>query len=176
MKKTALLLIDLQLGLLRAPSCVYRGSEVVALAAGLLWRARLADVPVFHVRHDGGPDDDDLARDSSGWFHHPDVAPQAAEPIVDKTTSSSFVSGELDGRLRELGVDSLVIAGLQTDFCVDSNCRVACNLGYDVLLAEDAHSTYDGPELTAAQIIRHHNRVLSRSGTVRLKPAAEINF
>lgn len=176
MSKTALLLIDLQLGLLQEPNCVYRGGEVVALAADLLYRARLAAVPVFHVRHDGGPDDDDLAGETPGWFHHPDVAPLPGEPIIDKTTSSGFVSGELDRRLRGLGIGSLVIAGLQTDFCIDSNCRIACNLGYGILLAEDAHSTYDSPELTAAQIIRHHNRVLSGSGMVRLKPAVDINF
>jgi nicotinamidase-related amidase len=176
MNKTALLLIDLQLGLLREPSCVFRGSEVVALAANLLRRARLAAVPVFHLRHDGGPHDDDLGRETPGWFHHPDVVPRPGEPVIDKTTSSGFISGELDRRLRELGIESLVVAGLQTDFCIDSNCRIACNLGYGILLAEDAHSTYDSPELTAAQIIRHHNRVLSGSGMVRLKPAVDINF
>jgi nicotinamidase-related amidase len=176
MNKTALLLIDLQLGLLREPNGVYRGSEVVALAADLLRRARLASVPVFHLRHDGGPDDEDLARKTPGWLHHPDVATRSGEPVIDKTTSSGFVSGELDRRLRELGIGTLVVAGLQTDYCIDSNCRVARNLGYDILLAEDVHSTYDGPELTAAQIIRHHNRILSGSGTVRLAPAAGINF
>jgi nicotinamidase-related amidase len=176
MSKSALLLIDIQLGLLTEPACVHRGREVVALAAGLLRQARAAHWPVIHVRHDGGPDDPELGRATPGWLHHPDVAPARGEPIIDKTTSSAFVSGELDRLLRNQGIGGLIIAGLQTDYCIDTNCRVACNLGYDVTLAADAHSTYDGGDLTAAQIIGHHNRILSSSGMVQLQPAGEIRF
>ncbi|MET1027014.1 MAG: cysteine hydrolase family protein [Dongiaceae bacterium] len=174
MGKTALLLIDIQQGLLSEPASVYRGDEVVALAADLLRRARQNGIPVFHVRHDGGAGDD-LAQGMPGWFHHPAVSPAAGEPVIEKTTPSAFVSGELDRRLKAAGIEKLVIAGLQTDYCIDTNCRVARNLGYDVVLAEDAHSTYDGSGLTAAQIIGHHNRILS-SSTVQLRPADQIDF
>jgi len=172
--KTALLLIDIQRGLVEAPEGLYQADAVVGRCADLLQRARTAATPIFHVQHDGGAGDD-LARLSPGWQLHESVAPVSGEPVTEKSTSSAFISGELHRRLQAAGITRLIIAGLQTDYCIDTNCRVARNLGYDVTLAADAHSTYDGGGLSAAQIIAHHNRILG-SSTVTLRPAAEIVF
>jgi nicotinamidase-related amidase len=54
----------------------------------------------------------------------------------------------------------LVVAGIQTEYCVDTTCRRAYSLGYDVTLVQDGHSTWDTPDLCAPQIIAHHNRTL----------------
>ena len=95
--------------------------------------------------------------------------------MIEKWAASSFYNTDLDQRLRAAGIGRLVIAGLQSEFCIDTACRVAQSLGYRVTLAGDAHSTMDNPVLKADLIIRHHNRVLS--GIVEsVKPAAEIHF
>ena len=65
-----------------------------------------------------------------------------------------------------MGVDELVVCGLQSEFCVDSTVRHASTLGFPVTLVADAHSTWDAASLTAAQIIEHHNRVLATYVTV----------
>src|SRR5262249_1331711 len=171
--KTALLLIDIQQGIINAPDGLYEAETIIGRCADLLQRARVAGIPVLHVQH--SEEGSELERLSPDWYHHPSVAPKGGEPVVEKTTSSAFVSGELDMRLKEAGINQLVIAGLQTDYCIDTNCRVARNLGYDVVLVSDAHSTFDGSGLTAAQIITHHNRVLG-SSTVQLRETAEIAF
>lgn len=171
--KTALLLIDIQQGLIDSPEGLHDAEVIIGRCADLLQRARVAGVPVLHVQHN--EEGSELDRNSPGWHTHASVAPKAGEPVIEKTTSSAFITGELDQKLKSAGIDKLVIAGLQTDYCIDTNCRVARNLGYDVTLAADAHSTYDGSGLTAAQIIAHHNRVLG-SSTVRLRKAAEIAF
>jgi nicotinamidase-related amidase len=103
------------------------------------------------------------------------VAPREGEPVTEKWACSSFYKTGLDERLRAAGVDRLVIAGLQSEFCIDTACRVAQSLGYRVTLAGDAHSTMDSPVIKAGDIIRHHNYVLS--GIVeKVAPAAEIAF
>jgi nicotinamidase-related amidase len=95
--------------------------------------------------------------------------------VTEKWACSSFYKTDLDQRLRGAGVGRLMIAGLQTEFCIDTACRVAQTLGYAVTLAGDAHSSMDNPVLSADKIIAHHNRVLS--GIVdRVEPAAEIRF
>lgn len=95
--------------------------------------------------------------------------------MTEKWAASSFYDTDLDQRLRAAGVKRLVIAGLQTEFCIDTACRVAQTLGYVVTLAGDAHSTMDSPLLKADQIIRHHNGVLS--GIVqKVAPAEEIDL
>lgn len=63
-----------------------------------------------------------------------------------------------------------MIAGLQTEFCIDTACRVAQTLGYAVTLAGDAHSTMDNPVLNAGKIVAHHNRPLS--GIIENAPPA----
>ena len=67
------------------------------------------------------------------------------------------------------------VAGMQTEFCIDTNCRAAFDLGYKVVLAKDGHTTFDTPVLSAAQIIAHHNRTLNGS-FVELAAADDIVF
>ncbi|MGI9449161.1 MAG: isochorismatase family protein, partial [Geminicoccaceae bacterium] len=77
--------------------------------------------------------------------------------------------------LDALGVDSLIVVGNQTEFCVDTTCRHACSHGYKVTLLKDAHSTWNSDYLTAQQIIAHHNFILGRR-FVRLDEASSIDF
>jgi hypothetical protein len=59
--------------------------------------------------------------------------------------------------------------------CVDSACRAARALDYEVVLVADGHSTYDTPVLSAGQIIAHHNRLLA-DGFVQLAEAEHVQF
>jgi nicotinamidase-related amidase len=172
-QKTALLMIDIQQGMFGPDEICHEPARLLANASDLLERARVASVPVFHVQHceEGGP----LAPDTPAWQTHLRVAPRAGEPVIRKWSASSFYKTDLDQRLRATGVGRLVIAGLQTEMCIDTACRVAQTLGYAVTLAGDTHSTMDNPELKAEQIIRHHNRLLSWI-VEKVAPASEIRF
>lgn len=70
-----------------------------------------------------------------------DIEPGEDEIVLPKTSSSVFISTNLDYLLRNLGVRSLIIAGVLTDQCVDSAVRDACDLGYLVTVATDACAT-----------------------------------
>jgi nicotinamidase-related amidase len=171
---TALVIIDLQQGMFTDAVAPYRGDEVLQRAGDLLMRARASHVPVFHVQHDGGPGDI-LCKGSIGWKHHPAVAPKAGEPVIEKRHSSAFHGTDFHNRLQEAGLDRLVLAGIQTEFCVDSACRAAAALGYKIVLASDAHTTFDSPILTADRIIDHHNLTLG-GGFVELSASSGIRF
>lgn len=69
------------------------------------------------------------------------VAPAEDEMIFRKTSSNVFVSTNIDYVLRNLGVRSLIVAGIMTDQCVESAVRGACDLGYLVTLITDACTT-----------------------------------
>jgi nicotinamidase-related amidase len=171
---SALMIVDVQQGMFALPSPLHRGEEVVRRIAGLLERARGAGTAVVHIQHDGGPGHV-LAKGSAGWPAHPLVAPRAGEIVVEKRNSSAFHDTDLHRRLGESGVDRLVIAGMQTEMCVDSACRAAAALDYRVVLVADGHTTYDTPQLVADQIIAHHNRLLGR-GFVELLDAEQVRF
>jgi ureidoacrylate peracid hydrolase len=71
------------------------------------------------------------------------IAPQEDEIVLPKTSSSVFISTNIDYLLRNLGIRQLVISGLITDQCVESAIRDACDLGYLVTQVTDACLTYD---------------------------------
>ena len=70
------------------------------------------------------------------------IRPAGDEIVIPKTSSSVFISTNIDYVLRNLGVRYLVIAGLLTDQCVDSAVRDACDLGYLVSVITDACATH----------------------------------
>lgn len=70
------------------------------------------------------------------------IAPGEDEIVLPKTSSSVFISTNIDYVLRNLGVRYLVLSGVLTDQCVESAIRDACDLGYLVTQITDACATY----------------------------------
>jgi len=171
---TALVVIDMQMGMLADTPPPYRAEEVVQRAADLLARARASGTPVFHVQHDGGPGDS-LAKATPGFAHHPMVAPKPGEPVIEKQHVSAFQDTDFQAQLRKAGIDHLIIAGMQTEYCVDTACRAAVALGYKVSLVEDAHTTFDSKVLPAERIVAHHNATL-RGAFVELVTSDKVAF
>jgi ureidoacrylate peracid hydrolase len=77
------------------------------------------------------------------WDAHvlAEISPADDEMVFRKTSSSVFISTNIDYVLRNLGVRSLIIAGMMTDQCVESAVRDACDLGYLVTVVTDACTT-----------------------------------
>jgi ureidoacrylate peracid hydrolase len=88
-----------------------------------------------------------------------EIAPADDEMIFRKTSSSVFISTNIDYVLRNLEVRSLIVAGLLTDQCVESAVRDACDLGYLVTLVSDACAT--------ASAERHEQSLLGIGGYCR---------
>ncbi len=178
---TALLVIDVQVGLIAGDDPVYQADAVLARIAGLIERARAAGTPVVYVQ-----DKDVGGVGTPEWQIHPAVAPKAGELIVRKAWSDSFYQTELHAELQARGIAKLVIAGMKTNFCVDATSRRAVALGYDVTLAADAHTTTDNRVLSAAQTIAYHNDLLWGFGEedgfgsgqhwITVTPSSEIEF
>ena len=158
MKKVALLLIDVQ-NCMFDPAPVYNSAALLERLQSLIDRARASNTPVIYVQHNG-PAGAPHAPGEPGWAIHPAIAPRSGETIVQKTTPDSFYQTTLKVELAAKDIEQLVIAGIQTDYCVDTTCRRAMSEGYAVTLVSDAHSTWGDSGLSAEQIIAHHNQVL----------------
>jgi nicotinamidase-related amidase len=134
---------------------------------------------VIYIQHDGAKGHP-LETHTRGWGIDPSLKPADGEPVIRKRESDSFFRTTLQRELEERGITHIIIAGGMTEYCVDTTCRRAASVGYDVTLAGDAHFTRDNEVLTASKIIAHHNFVLDGFGvgdhTVRVKPADEIVF
>lgn len=176
---TALLIVDVQVGLFSPKLTLYNPENLITNISTLLAKARTAHVPVIYVQHEGEADGF-FGRGKPAWEIHPAIKPQDGEVMVAKRTPDSFSGTVLQEELENRGIKKLVIAGLQTEFCVDTTCRRAYTLGYDTTLVNDAHSTMDTKVLSAPQIIAHHNNLLGKTAYwdwfVNLKSTEEIEF
>ncbi len=172
---TALMIIDVQKGMFLEEWPIYRGPELLNTLKDLLSRARAAGMPVIFIQHDATDPADPLLPGSPGHPIHPDIAPLPTEPVIRKLHPDAFQGTSLQAELEARGIRKLIIAGIQTEFCVDTSIRRAYSLGYEVTLVQDAHSTWDTEHLTAAQIIAHHNLTLS-GWFAKLTSAAEVTF
>jgi len=174
MSTTALLIIDLQVGNFEEINPIYNDKELLSKSAKLITIARSRKVPVIYIQNNGGKGDPD-EYNSPGWEIHPLVTPMEGEIIIQKTTPDAFHETNLQEILKTQGIKELVIAGLQTEYCIDTTWRRASILGYEVNLVKDTHSTWNTDYLKAEQIIHHHNEVLS-GWFVKLKAENDINF
>ncbi len=87
------------------------------------------------------------------------IAPKDDEIVLTKSSSSVFISTQIDYILRNLGVRQLIVSGLLTDQCVESAIRDACDLGYLVTQITDACLTYSSE--------RHSNSLRAIKGYCR---------
>ena len=130
---TALLVVDVQRGVVEG---AHDRAAVVANVGGLVEKARREQIPVVWVQHS----DEQLARGSDDWRIVPELAPDDAEPLVEKHYGDSFEDIDLETVLSGLGVGRLVVVGAQTDECVRSTLHGAFVRGDDATLVGDAHT------------------------------------
>ncbi|KAE9630484.1 isochorismatase family protein [Parasedimentitalea maritima] len=137
---TALLIVDMQMEMTfrteagRPRATPQAEDRVTDLVAGF----RGAGLPVLHVHHDAPQPESPFRRDAPGGAPMPCAAPMGDEPVFWKTGSSGFVDTGLEDHLRKNGITRLVIVGGVAAFCVNSTARSAANLGFEVLVPEDA--------------------------------------
>lgn len=165
---TALVIIDVQVGFFSEEYAVYQAPQMLENFKRLIAMARQYDIPIIFMRHDEEPEVDGPL--------HPELDIQPSDIVIAKLTPDSFYHTALHETLQARGVQHLIIAGFQTEFCIDTTCRRARSMDYKVVLVKDAHSTFDFEDtpLLAAQTIAHHSQILEAFGEVKL--LSEINF
>jgi nicotinamidase-related amidase len=157
--KPALIVIDLQKGIVDAPT-VHPTRKIVERSAYLADAFRRRALPVVLVNVTGGaPGRTDRTR-QPGIISSPDWADlvdelnvQPGDHLVTKQRRSAFHDTGLDAHLRGLGVTQVVLTGISTTSGVESTARSAYDHGYHVVLATDAMTDTD-PDAHANSIER----------------------
>ncbi|MHB1491775.1 isochorismatase family protein YecD [mine drainage metagenome] len=168
---TALLVIDLQNGVLALPA-VHPVDEVVSRAGELADAFRAHGLPVVLVTVDGAPSGRTERRRPgaqqrpTGWAELvPGLNRQPGDHTVTKRTWGAFTNTDLAEYLRSQEVTQVVIAGIATSIGVESTARHAHEHGFNVTLAVDAMTDSD-PDAHANSIARIFPR-LGETGTTR---------
>jgi nicotinamidase-related amidase len=141
--KTALLVIDLQKGLMSFPTAHPIGN-VVKLARQLLDAFRSHHLPVVLVNVAGGAPGRTDSPPRAGQFPPdfadlvPELNRQPEDHLVTKRTWGAFTNTDLNEHLKKLGVTQVVVLGVATSIGVESTARHAYEHGFNVTLAIDA--------------------------------------
>lgn len=142
--KTALIVVDLQKGLMSYPF-VHPIGKIVDRARALANAFREQDLPVVLVTVDGGAPGRteqpprQTGERPKGWADIiPELDAQPGDIRVTKRTWGAFASTDLEHRLRALGMTQVVVAGVATGTGVEATARQAYELGFNVTLAIDA--------------------------------------
>lgn len=150
--RTALVVIDLQRGVVGRETAPHPAAEVVQRSALLLQAARRVGVLPVLVHVGGAPDYADRLRRSADqamprqpltpdWSEFvEECAPQEGEVTVLKRQWGAFYGTDLDLQLRRRGIDTLVLCGIASEFGVESTARDAYEHNYRQVFVEDAMS------------------------------------
>ncbi|MGA3010742.1 MAG: hydrolase [Terracidiphilus sp.] len=174
-RHTAIVVIDLQKGIVGRQGAPYSQTTVVANCARILAAARAAGAQPVLV-HVGGSQDGadrphtatDQTWKSTGpmppdWSELiPELDRQPADIVVLKRQWGAFYGTDLDLQLRRRGLTTIILCGIATEFGVESTARDAYEHGYELIFAEDA--------MTGVTVESHSNsveRIFPRLGRVR---------
>lgn len=152
MDNVVLLIVDVQKALIEGKP--YNIEEVIANIQTLIAKARDKQVEVVYVRHDGGKEDD-LEKNTPGFEIYHEVTPIEGERIFDKKYNSAFKETGLHKYLQDKNIKKIVICGLQTEYCVDTTCKAAFELGYKIIIPHNATTTFDNELLKGYEISKY---------------------
>ncbi|RWX76028.1 hydrolase [Neorhizobium lilium] len=180
-KTTALVLIDLQNGILAMDTAPYPTVQVLETGRSLAGWFRAAGATVVLVNVDFGPDFGDAPRSlvdapmprgderPADWSELADDLLEPGDLRVTKHQWGAFHGTDLDVKLRRRGIDTIVLGGIATNFGVESTLRAGWEHGYNMVVVEDACTTVS-EELHQMAM----NRVFPRIS--RVVRAGELNF
>ena len=122
----------------------------------LMQAARSTGTEVIFIRHDDGAGEP-LSPGNAGFEIAAPFAPLSGERIFDKNVNSPFRSSGLTEYLRGCGEDTLMLAGLQTEYCVDAAVKCGFEHGFRIIVPAYANTTTDNAHLTGAHTYHYYN-------------------
>jgi len=164
--KTALVVIDLQKGVVGRQTAPYTADSVVKNAAAIAAAFRKNGMPIFLVRVAFSADGKDMLRPlvDAPWPTQtpppdwteivPEMGPKPGDFVITKHQWGAFYGTELDLQLRRHGITSIVLCGIATNIGVESTARFAFEYGFNQIFVEDAMAAMSAEEhaLTVAKI------------------------
>ncbi|KAI9688933.1 MAG: hypothetical protein M1820_010202 [Bogoriella megaspora] len=151
---SALIIIDAQNEYASGKLAVTNAQTSRKAISDLLSRYRAAGGKIVHVTHqvpDGAPiftPGTDLAQEFD------ELKPREGELTVVKQFPGSFTKTDLNELLKKEGAKKVVLCGYMAHICVSTTAREASQLGYDVILAEDAIGDRDIPGATGSEVTK----------------------
>ncbi len=154
MSNLVLLVVDVQNALIDAHP--YNEHKVIENIKKLIANARENKIEVIYVRHDDG-EGTEFEQGTYGWQIHDSIAPKDSERIFEKKYNSAFVKTGLKDYLQSRNIDTIMLVGLQTEYCMDATCKSAFENEYKIVIPEETNTTFDNEYLTGQKLYEFYN-------------------
>ena len=135
---------------------LYHYDLFVSNVKALIERARQNHIEVIYIRHDDGVGHE-LTKGNDGFEIYEEFEPMNNEKIFDKTVNSPFKESGLLEYLDSKGERQLIIAGLQTDYCIDATVKCGFEHGFKIIVPENANTTVDNQFMSAEASYEYYN-------------------
>lgn len=114
-----------------------RDAGIAVYHVALSWRRDYSDAPSASPLAQACIAANSLQEGTWGADFAPEVAPRAGEVVVNNKATGAFTTSDLKDRLAGTGINTLLLAGIVTNFVVESTAREASDLGYEVVVVQD---------------------------------------
>lgn len=154
MENTALLVVDVQNALVLAKP--FEIEKVLSNIKKIIETCRENSVEVIYIQHDEKIGDE-LEPNTDGWEIYEDISPNANETVINKQYNSAFKETNLKEYLDRKGIDQLIITGMQTEYCIDTTCKIAFEYGFKLVIPEKTNTTFNNGSLLAKDLYEYYN-------------------
>ena len=178
-RDSALLLIDLQEAFFAEPALAAARSEVIGAARALAEAARRSEVPIFLITTEHSRDRStwtlSMLDDDQGYLFHGEEGTAVVSELdtegmtrIEKTRDSAWLGTDLLLRLRNLGVEQVVMAGVSTHACIAQTARdaYANNVRATIVTDAVADEREDHKEMILEQLAGDRQATLATLATL----------
>lgn len=152
-----LLVVDAQQAIVN--SSLYQADLFISNVKALIETARQNHIEVIYVRHDDGPRSA-LTKGNDGFEIYDGFRPAGHEKIFDKCVNSAFRNTGLSEYLKQKNENTVVIVGLQTEYCIDATVKAGFEHGFRMIVPENTNSTFDNRFLSSEMTYRYYNELI----------------
>ena len=150
-----LLVIDIQKGI--TDSRLYNFESFIENTTQIIKAARDNLIEVIYFQHDDGPGTGFSIGDED-FEIAVQVTPADREKVFVKNINTCFGNKEFVDYIKN--EDTLMIVGLQTNFCIDATVKSAFERGYKVIIPQGANSTFDNDYMTGEVTYKYYNDMM----------------
>jgi len=133
---------------------LYEYDKFVQNVKHLITCSRKSGVEVIYIRHDDGFE---LTKGIDGFEIFREFAPIEGEKIFDKHVNSAFKESGLLEYLHSKSDNKIMIAGLQTDYCIDATIKCGFEHGFEMIVPAYCNTTVDNEFMTGEQTYQYYN-------------------
>ena len=171
MSKAVLLIVDMQNALVHDNP--YNINTVLSNIKDLVAGARQYGTEIIYIQHDGGSGDE-LEIGTEGWGIADVISPFHDDKVFGKQKNSAFKGTALHAYLQEKEVDTIILVGMQTEYCIDATCKSAFDLDYSIIIPEDCTTTFDNDYFSGRALSEYYEKKIWNERFAKVVPLKMI--